>query len=77
MPAFKEYQEARSYAQEQANAQGRTFGIEYNEMFKEWSVKGLPKAENRYGHELRMEAVNPDDRPDLAADEPGYQPIVW
>lgn len=36
-------------------------GIERNPLFKTFSHFGLPRAENRSGHELRCEVVRPSD----------------
>lgn len=64
MKAFDTYKEAFKYAQNKANKIGVSYGIEKikNTLLwngKKYKVKMLPKPENRSGHELRMQAVEP------------------
>jgi hypothetical protein len=61
------WQDAHRDAQAQANASGRTMGIErVNEFGRSaYRVLGLPKPENRYGFELRCELVEPESRGQL------------
>jgi hypothetical protein len=67
------YREARAEAQRKANEMGMDVGIEANDLFKEWHVFLLPRAENRSGHELRAEVVHPED---LSRVQPGHGPMV-
>lgn len=56
------YLAARTEAQALANETGRDYGLEANDLFKQWRSFMLPHAENRYGHELRCEVVS-SERP--------------
>lgn len=58
---FRTYEQARHRAQELANILGRETGIEARKGHYEpgYSVHTLPKFENRYGFELRLEIVEP------------------
>ena len=56
---FETWQEARDYAQGEADRMGLSFGIEKPTPYQAWSVKMLPRPENRFGWELRCEAVEP------------------
>ncbi len=56
---FKTWREARDYAEAQARAIGVAYGIEKPTAYSGWTVKMLPRPENRYGWELRCEAVEP------------------
>ena len=60
---FRDYWEAYNQAVLFARSREREIGIEKaNEFGKTvFRVKGLPKPENRFGHELRMEVVRPTD----------------
>ena len=51
------YRMAKAEAQFKANASGRDFGIEFNDLMKTCLVFGLPQKRNRCGHELRCEVV--------------------
>lgn len=51
------YVKARAKAQALANELGFDYGLESNEMFKEFRVFMLPMRQNRSGHELRCEVV--------------------
>jgi hypothetical protein len=56
---FPTWKEARAYAEHQADAFGLAFGIEKPTKFSKWTVKMLPRKENRYGWERMCEAVEP------------------
>lgn len=51
------YLAARAEAQALANETGLDYGIEANDLFKQWRTFMLPRKENRAGHELRCEIV--------------------
>lgn len=51
------YLAARAEAQAKANETGYDYGLEANDLFKQWRVFMLPRKENRAGHELRCEVV--------------------
>lgn len=53
------YLAARDLAQKQADELGYDYGIERNDLFKEFRVFMLPMKSNRCGHELRCEVVHP------------------
>lgn len=36
-------------------------GLEFNALFKTYSISTLPRPQNRAGHELRCEVVRPSD----------------
>ena len=55
---LEDYRTAREGAQRLANAMGFDYGLEANDMFKIFSVRALPRRENRYGDELRCEVVS-------------------
>lgn len=57
----KDYAKARERAQKVANATGMDVGLERNPLFGTWSHRILPRRENRFGFELRMEVVSPED----------------
>jgi hypothetical protein len=59
MTEFRTWHEARAYAEEKASEYGVAYGIEKPTQFAGWTVKMLPRKENRYGWELRCEAVEP------------------
>ena len=63
MRFFDGYEEARAWAQAQANTSGRGFGLERvnSPLEKGFRVFGLPGAKFRSGHELRCEAVDPEN----------------
>lgn len=59
---FPTWKEAYEYARRQANKLQIAHGIEKPTPFEHaWTVKMLPRPENRYGWELRCEAVEPDE----------------
>ena len=63
MEHFTDYHEAYNYAVEYARYSKKEVGIEKVKWFGKvgFVVQSLPKPENRYGHELRMEVVKPTD----------------
>lgn len=67
------YRSARDEAQRRADASGCDVGIERNDLLREFRVFGLPRRENRCGHELRCEVVHCSD-PDKAQPGHGYAP---
>jgi hypothetical protein len=69
---MKSYKEARALAQKQANDTGYDFGLEFNSLFKTYSVRMLPCRENRCGHELRCEVVMCDH---IDRCKPGHGPL--
>lgn len=52
------YRAARAEAQKRADETGFDYGIERNDLFKEFRVFMLPQKSNRTGHELRCEVVS-------------------
>lgn len=56
------YLTARAEAQAKANETGYDYGLEANDLFKQWRTFMLPRKENRAGHELRCEVVS-SERP--------------
>ena len=56
---FTTWQEARSYAEKSANEYVIAYGIEKPTKYQGWTVKMLPRAENRCDWELRCEVVEP------------------
>lgn len=60
---FNTWKEAHTYAVRLARELGREVGLwRVVEFGKEgFNVRSLPKAENRFGHELRCEVVAPSD----------------
>jgi hypothetical protein len=52
------YRIAREKAQALANETGFDYGIEANDLFREFRVFMLPMRANRSGHELRCEVVH-------------------
>jgi len=60
---FTDYKEAKNEAIKYARYLEKEVGIEKASEFgkKVFNVRPLPKAENRYGHELRMEVVRPNE----------------
>lgn len=60
---FEDYHAAHGYAVNLARQLGREVGIERSKWFNKngYTVHHLPKAENRYGFELRCEVVGPKD----------------
>jgi hypothetical protein len=60
---FSNYNEAAREGRKYARYLGREVGMEKaNEYGKTvYNVKPIPKPENRYGHELRMEILKPTD----------------
>ena len=67
----KDYAAARERAQKVANATGMDVGLERNPIFGTWSHRLLPRRENRYGFELRIEVVSPEN---LEKTLPGHGP---
>jgi hypothetical protein len=63
MKAFPTYEAAFAWAQEYANANGQTMGLERNDgpltRHEPFRVCMLPRPENRQGFELRCEVVDP------------------
>jgi hypothetical protein len=57
---FATWKEARDHAEKQVRALGIAHGIEQNKLFKHWNVIMLPRPENRSGHELRCEVLEPE-----------------
>lgn len=51
------YQDAKNSTQSKADATGIDHGIEFNPIFKDYSVKMLPGKRFRRGWELRCEVV--------------------
>lgn len=71
---FKTWREARDYAEQQAREVGVAYGIEKPTPYAGWTVKMLPRPENRSGWELRCEAVEPSDttrNPEAGIEIPG------
>jgi hypothetical protein len=60
---FSDYKEAATEGRKYARYLGKDVGMERaNEFGKTvYNVTPLPKPENRYGHELRMEVLSPHD----------------
>jgi hypothetical protein len=56
---FKTWHEARRYAEAQVKEIGVAYGIEKPTDYSGWTVKMLPRKENRCGWETRCEAVEP------------------
>lgn len=69
----RKYREARQAAQAAANADGYDRGLERNDLFKSFSFHMLPRRENRYGHELRVEVVSCEN---IANCKPGHGPKI-
>jgi hypothetical protein len=67
------YRAARAEAQLKANASGYDFGVEANDIFKNFNVMMLPSVENRSGYELRVEVVHPED---LSKTRRGHGPMA-
>lgn len=64
-PGRAAYKAVRAEAQRKANETGYDYGIEANDLMKEWRTFMLPQRQNRSGHELRCEIVScehPDRR---------------
>ena len=60
MKEFKTWHEAREYAEARSKEIGVALGIEKPvPPYVGWTVKMLPRKENRCGWELRCEAVEP------------------
>lgn len=57
MKEFKDYREARRYAQEQADKFGCDYGLEFNKLFRFYTVRVLPQVCNRYGYDATCEVV--------------------
>lgn len=67
------YREARAVAQARANETGFDYGLEGNDLFKEFRVFMLPMRHNRRGHELACEVVMCER---LGACQPGHGPTA-
>lgn len=52
------YTAARAEAQRKANETGYDYGLEANDLFREWRSFMLPQKQNRRGHELMCEVVS-------------------
>lgn len=69
MSAFKTYEAAYNAAVRKARehvAAGLTseqaeFGLEYNSLYREWTMRALPLPQNRYGSDARCEVVRACD----------------
>jgi hypothetical protein len=63
MRVFNNYLDAYGFAEKMAKTTGIDYGIERKREFGEeiFVVKLLPRPENCYGYELRMERVRPSD----------------
>lgn len=70
-PTAAQHAEARARAQKYADETGFDVGLEWNEIFGEFFSRTLPRRENRYGYELRVEVVHPTY---LAKCQPGHGP---
>lgn len=57
---FDSYREARATAQTFANRSGLSVGVEKPTAYQSWTTKLLPRPENRQGHELAIECVDPE-----------------
>ena len=58
--AFKTWTEAHAFAQAQADATGRSHGIEYFKFDRRWQVRSIPSdPSKRFGCDMRCEAVEP------------------
>lgn len=68
-----DYQRARTEAQAKANEYGFDYGIEANDVFKQWHVFMLPMKKNRYGHECFCEVVSCEV---LDRCQPGHGPMA-
>jgi hypothetical protein len=62
MSEFATWREARDAAEALANKLGISVGIEKLTAFQGWTIKLLPRPENRCGWELRCECVDPVQR---------------
>jgi hypothetical protein len=61
---FPTWNEARDHAEAKVRRLGIAHGIEKPTRFeKGWRVFMLPRPENRQGHELRCEALEPEHYP--------------
>lgn len=67
------YLERRAEAQRRANEMGTDYGLEYNDVFKDFMISGLPAKKYRAGHELRVEVVHPEN---LSKTQPGHGPLA-
>lgn len=64
-----DYQATRADAQARANAAGHDWGLEANDLYRNWTSFRLPCRQNRAGHELRCEVVSPEN---IATTQPGH-----
>ena len=53
-----QYHAIRAEAQRLANETGFDYGLEANDLLREWRIFMLPMKQNRRGHELRREVVS-------------------
>jgi hypothetical protein len=53
------YIQRRAEAQQKANATGFDYGLECNDLFRDFMIFMLPAKQYRTGHELRCEVVPP------------------
>lgn len=58
---FPTHAAARAEAHTRARRYGVAYGIEAPTAYAQWTIKMLPKRENRFGFEARIEAVEADD----------------
>lgn len=55
---LEKYRQTRAALQKQANETGFDYGLERNDIFKEFTTFLMPSKGNRYGHYLRCEVVS-------------------
>lgn len=67
------YVAARRDAQQRANETGFDYGLSFNRVFNEWTIRMLPMAVNRSGWELQCEVVSCED---LSKCQKGHGPGV-
>ncbi len=72
-PTDKQYADARAEAQAKADETGFDYGLEWNDVFGQFHIFGLPQVQNRFGHELRCEVVYPTL---LERCQPGHGPMA-
>lgn len=61
MRDFVDYEEARTEGIKLAREVRSDVGLEFNTLFKRYSLRLLPKPENRYGSERRCEVLRAED----------------
>lgn len=67
--AFKTYEAAYNAAVRKAREHSEAglaseqceMGLEYNSLYREWTIRSLPLPQNRYGSETRCDVVRPSD----------------